>query len=122
MGLERQYKVGNSRLKAEIRSSEGRELQVVQAKGRDPLVSQAKGETCRSFKQTFRVYSPAVALFHKKGPQKKDMCELSLTVFLTKDMNSHLLTTFPLLVLILEKYTKQKLRQNLFHLIAKRSD
>ena len=36
---------------------------------RYPLVAQAKGETCRSLKQTYRVCSPTVPLLHKNGPR-----------------------------------------------------
>ena len=89
MELERQYKVCNFGLKAEIRWSQQakRNPLVAQAKWGDLLVSQAKERDLLVTQEDLsapRVCSPAVALLHKKcpPPQKKDKCELSLTVFL----------------------------------------
>ena len=64
-------------------SSERRDPQVSQAKGRDRLVFQAKGETCWSLKQTCHVCSPAVALIHTKGPRyRRKICVNSLSDYI----------------------------------------
>ena len=77
MGLERQYKVWNFRLKER---SAGRS-----SEGGDPLVYRAKGETRWSLKQTCqlpRVCSPTVALLHKKGPRfRRKICANSLWLY-----------------------------------------
>ena len=64
MGLERQYKVCNFGLKAEIHW-------VVKTKGRSPLVTQAKRRdqlVTQSDLSAPRVCSPAIARLHKKDP------------------------------------------------------
>ena len=50
---------------------------VTQIKGRGLLVSQAKGETCWSLKQT-------LTLLHKKGPRHRKMCKLWLYSYYTQ--------------------------------------
>ena len=58
---------------------------VGQAKGRDLLVSQVKGETRWSLKQTCQlpcVCSPAIALLHKKGPcHRRKICANSFWLY-----------------------------------------
>ena len=71
-----------------VAQAKGKDPLVAQAKGRDPLVAQAKGETCRSLKQTFRVYSPAVTLLHEKGPRhRRKICANPLWLY-SNDMQS----------------------------------